>query len=242
MTIGETAWAAYLDRMRRINEAAASQMEEWISRNGTEDEEAMIDYAFALATKYGEASAAMAAEMYDAVAEFSGVSLPAAVPAETASYAETAKAVMGTRKIGSEEIIADAVGRMVKMAGVDTTMRNAYRDHAEWAWIPAGDTCAFCLTLASLGWQPASKDAMRGGHAEHIHANCDCTYAVRFDRRSNVSGYNPEKLKSQYYSSGDTPEERINAIRRRLYAENREEINAQKRAAYARRTGKEENT
>ena len=121
------------------------------------------------------------------------------------------------------------VSRLVKRAGADTTLKNALRDGAEWAWVPQGDTCAFCLTLASRGWQKASQAAIKGGHAEHIHANCDCEYAIRFDGRSTVAGYDPDKYLRQYRAAGSD----VNALRRVNYAANRERINAQKRAAYA---------
>lgn len=60
------------------------------------------------------------------------------------------------------------------------------------------DTCAFCITLASRGWQHASEAALKGGHAEHIHVNCDCEYVIRFDGYSTVAGYDPEKYLHQY--------------------------------------------
>ena len=91
------------------------------------------------------------------------------------------------------------------------------------------DICAFCITLASCGWQRASEAALRGGHAEHIHANCDCEYAIRFDGYSTVAGYDPEKYLRQYRGTGSD----VKAMRRMDYAKNRERINAQKRAAYA---------
>lgn len=233
MTISRKIWNAYISKLRAINDKAVADMWAWLDANGIENADAMIDYAFALSTKYGNASAAMAAEMYDAAVELSGLIYPAAVPAEPATIGEVAKAVVGTAKTGNVEIISGAVGRLVKMAGVDTTMQNALRDGAEWAWIPVGDTCAFCITLASRGWQKASKKAIKGGHAEHIHANCDCTYAIRFDSSSNVEGYDPDKYLAMYDDQpGNDPEQKINSLRRRLYAENREEILAQKRSAY----------
>ena len=84
-----------------------------------------------------------------------------------------------------------------------------------------------------------SKKALKNGHAEHIHSNCDCTYAVRFDGKSGVAGYDPKKYEDMYYGAdGDTPQDRINAIRRMKYQENKDRINAQKRAAYAERKEK----
>jgi hypothetical protein len=127
--------------------------------------------------------------------------------------------------------VAQIIGRKVKQAGADTTLKNAIRDGAEFAWVPHGDTCAFCMTLASRGWQTASKAALKGGHAEHIHSNCDCEYAIRFSDRDGVRGYEPNRYKRIYDSHGGD----INAIRREQYQANKEKINAQKREAYAAR-------
>lgn len=223
--------------------------------------QACIDFGYALATKYGEAAAAVACEMYDLIAQTAAGMLPAAEPAATATYEETAKAVNGTMKTGNNEVIASSISRLVKMAGVDTTMHNAIRDHAEWAWIPSGDTCSFCITLASRGWQSASKAQLKGNHAEHIHANCDCTFAIRFNSNTDVEGYDPDKYKQMYddantdtrgkitrhrdkngvlkdYKQSRT-DAKINAMRREAYAENSEKINAQKRSAYAKRMERE---
>ena len=65
-----------------------------------------------------------------------------------------------------------------------------------------------------------SKDAMKGGHAEHIHSNCDCQYTIRHDPRMTVSGYDPDRYLSMYqHAEGRTPQERINSMRREAYAE-----------------------
>lgn len=239
MRLSERSWLSYIDRLRTINDRAADAMTAWMRQNPAASTDELIEYAYAIATRYGEAAATLACEMYDRTAAAQGAAVPPAEPAATATYQETAKAVQGTAKV-SEMEVPQTVGRLVKQAGVDTTMQNAIRDGAEWAWIPHGDTCAFCITLASNGWQRASRAAMKGGHAEHIHANCDCTYAVRFDRKSTVAGYDPGQYRRMYdQAEGSTPEQKINAMRRAFYAENAEEINAQKRSAYAKRRERE---
>ena len=243
MTISSESWNKFINRLSTISTKAADELLRFIdSRGGLDaiDRYALIDFAYGLSTKYGEAAGALAAEMYDAVALASDVALPSALPAETASIGEVAKAINGTLKTGNAEIVASSVYRLVKMTGVDTTMQNALRDGAEWAWIPSGDTCAFCITLASRGWQKASKAALKGGHAEHIHANCDCTYAIRFDKNSDVQGYAPNRYLRMYENAdGSTPNEHINSMRRDAYAQNREKINEQKRDAYAKRKERE---
>lgn len=243
MTISRRIWQRYIDGLRKVNDEAARLASQYLSTHNVltpEGTDALIEYCYALATKYGEAAAELAAQMYDALAAATGAAVAPALPAETATMQEVAQAVVGTMKTGNSEIVSSSVGRLVKMAGVDTTMQNALRDGAEWAWIPVGDTCAFCITLASRGWQRASRKALKGGHAEHIHANCDCTYAIRFDGRSGVEGYDPSAYADLYQDAdGTTPAQKINAMRREFYAENRETINAQKRSAYAKRVERE---
>ena len=168
--------------------------------------------------------------MYDALAEAANAGVPAAEPAEPADYGEVARMVNATKNQNPANL-PNGVSRMVKRAGADTTLKNAVRDGAEWAWVPHGDTCPFCITLASNGWQKASSKVLKGGHAQHIHANCDCEFAIRFDRNTTVAGYDPEKYLKQYRDAGGD----INKMRRVQYAANKERINAQKRAAYAER-------
>ena len=243
MKISKKDWQKYIARLRNVNERAADRIAEYIRTHDISTEEglkALLDYSYAVATEYGEAATELACQMYDAVAQASGVNVPAAEPAATATYGETARAVRGKMfDTVDPDAVAASVGRLVKTAGVDTTMQNALRDGAEWAWVPSGDTCAYCLMLASQGWVRASRDAIRNGHAEHIHNNCDCTFQVRFNNKTSVEGYDPDALYDEYIGSGETRMERLNAIRRKLYARDRDRINEQKREAYRRRKAQE---
>lgn len=238
MYISTKDWLAYIAKLRALNEHAAAEMQEFVRKNGFINTQALIDFGYGLSTKYGEGSAALSAAMYDAIAMLEGAQVPAAVPAKTASYQEVAKTVQGITNVSqNENMLANAIGRLVKQAGADTTLQNARRDGAYFAWVPVGDTCPFCIALASRGWQKQSYKAMRNGHAEHIHANCDCTYAVTFNGETGVQGYDPAAYEAMYYGAdGGKPQDKINAMRRAQYAENKDKINAQKRAAYALRT------
>lgn len=224
----QASWDDYVERLSKLSKKAGEQMREYIDQHGTNDPDGLIAYANALVVKYSEGSAELAAQMYDAIAVLQGAAIAAAEPAAVVEYGTVAKAVNGL--IDNPEQIQHAVERLVKLAAADTTLKNAKRDGAEFAWIPHGDTCAFCITLASNGWQNASKAALKGGHAEHIHANCDCEYAIRFNSDMEVSGYDSERYRAQYYEAGG-----LNGLRRVQYAKNKDRINAQKRAAYAKR-------
>lgn len=235
MQITAKTWNEYITRLSRLNQKAGQLMRQYIDTHGTGDADALITYAAALVTKYGEGSAELACQMYDALAEAANAGVPAAEPAEPADYGEVARMVNATKNQNPTNL-PNGVSRLVKRAGADTTLKNAVRDGAEWAWVPHGDTCPFCITLASNGWQKASSKVLKGGHAEHIHANCDCEFAIRFDHNTTVAGYDPGKYLAQYNAAGGD----INKMRRVNYAANKERINAQKRAAYAARRLREQ--
>ena len=81
---------------------------------------------------------------------------------------------------------------------------------------------------------------MKGDHAQHIHANCDCTFAVRFDEKSSYDSYNPDKYAEIYYSAeGSSSKDKINAIRRENYKVNGDKIREQRRIAYAEKKARE---
>lgn len=235
-TISREEWNRYVRLLRNVNERAAMDIVGFMRNRLLHDSTSnavetltdlqykeLIDYAYAVVQKYGEAAGALAAEMYDVTAELEGVLLPPAELAPLANYGDVAKAVRGTMNVSRNvEEIASAATRWVKMAAADTTLHNAQRDGAQFAWIPSGDTCAFCLTLASRGWQYMSKNALKNGHAEHIHSNCDCQYTVRHDRSLTISGYDPDAYLSMYqHAEGSTPREKINSMRREAYARNK---------------------
>lgn len=214
--------------LSQINEAAADAMLKKLNTyEGNTDD--LIEYAYAVTSQYGNASAALSAAMYDIFADIEGATVPPAEMADVPTVHEVAKTVNGVLKTSQNpNEMAGAVSRLVKRTGADTTLKNAQRDHAQFAWVPSGDTCAFCITLASRGWQYMSKNALKNGHAEHIHSNCDCTYAIRFDKNTTIEGYDPKVYQDMYYGAeGKTPEQKINSMRRKFYAENKDIVGAE---------------
>ena len=223
MRISEKEWKKYVDKMAKINSAASNLMKEWIKKHGFGDDKALLDYAYSLTSHYGEAIGELACQMYEEIADAQGVIIPPAEIAELPEYGEVAKAVHGTMNT-SLKLVPSTIGRLVKQVGADTTLKNAIRDRAEFAWVPNGDTCAFCITLASRGWQRTSKKSMKNGHAIHIHAHCNCEYAVRFDSESTIEGYDPEKYLEMYKNADPNGnyQSKINALRRQMYAEKKQ--------------------
>jgi hypothetical protein len=227
MRVDQAEWKKYISDLRKVSDKAVEEFEKFTISNGgyaNISRTKLIDYAYALTQKYGEATAALSAEMYDSIATAQKVLVPAAIPAEPAGYSEVAKTVNGIIKnTGSEAVLNQSVGLLVKDAGQKTTIQNARRDHAEIAFYCSGDTCAYCITLAGQGWKPASKSQLdKDGEPAHLHANCDCTYAVRFNDSLKYDGYDPSEYAKMYYDAeGKTSKEKINSMRRKFYAENK---------------------
>ncbi len=236
MYISTNDWQTFVRKLSAINTKAGEAVVDYIQQNGFGDTDALIGYCYRVAEYYGAASAEMAAIMYDTITDLENAFYPAAELAPGPTYGDVAKAVNGTLKTSQNpNEIGGAVARLVKQTGQDTIMFNGIRDGAEFAWIPSGDTCAYCIMLASRGWQRISDRALKNGHAEHIHSNCDCTYMVRHSDSLNVRGYDPGKYKRMYDNAGgSTWQEKLNSMRRDFYAE--------KRSAYAESRAEEMNT
>ena len=120
MYLSEAAWTGYIHKLAALNRKASNQMLQWMETHIYDTTDELIAYAYALATKYGEGSAALSCEMYDLIAELqSRVLRPPAVPAETASYETVAKTVNGVIK-ESDRLVPAVVGRLVKQAPCKT--------------------------------------------------------------------------------------------------------------------------
>lgn len=237
INVSEDAWNRYNDGLTKLNDITKGKVSDYIETHEVDSYEgrrALIDYCYALVTKYGEAAAELACQMYDAMSELEGANVEPAEPAELSTYEQVAKAVNGTMSnVLRFEVTAAAIARCVKLAGQDTTLKNAARDKAYFAWIPVGDTCPFCLAIAAEGWNIASEKAMSGGHAKHIHGNCNCSYAIKHKQDTNYKSYNPQKYQDiMSQAEGTTEEEKLNSIRRMEYDKNAAKIRAQKRSAY----------
>ena len=82
---------------------------------------------------------------------------------------------------------------------------------------------------------------MSGGHAEHIHGNCNCSYAIRHDNDTSYASYDPSEYQDiMDGAEGKTETDKLNYLRRQNYAENKDEINEQKRISYRARVLAEE--
>ncbi len=224
MQISAADWNRYINRLAKVNEAAANQMREYIRRHGTDNVDALIQMANAIATKYGEAAAAVTCDMYDAIAEAQGAELAPAVPAMTPSIEETGNVVRSAMR-RAPAILADEIGKLVKKTSTRTMRKNAARDDALMALVPRGDGCPFCKMLGSRGWEPAR--ASKSFEA-HLHSNCRCEYVVRFGDDLEVEGYDPDALYEEFQQYEGSWDEKMKAMRQAQSGQYKETVGIKK--------------
>lgn len=210
MQISAADWNRYINRLAKVNEAAANQMREYIRRHGTDDVDALIQMANAIATKYGEAAAAVTCDMYDAIAEAQGAELAPAVPAMTPSIEETGNVVRSALERAPASLAAE-IGKLVKKTSTRTMRKNAARDDALMALVPCGDGCPFCKMLGSRGWKPARESK---SFEAHLHKDCRCEYVVRFGDDLEVEGYDPDALYEEFQQYEGSWDEKMKAMKR----------------------------
>ncbi|MBQ9002197.1 MAG: hypothetical protein IJ087_10120 [Eggerthellaceae bacterium] len=251
--VSKRAWEGYTRRLEAQRAAAYDDAYEWVVRNvpsrGRLDMKRLRLMMVEAANHHGKSTAALAATWFDQMARAEGADAMKAVPVnDTAKTRVKRMAICSNKALpkleagdveGFARAIASAVAADVKRQATNTVMLNAQKNGAEYAWIPGGaETCAFCIALAANGWQPAAKATAMGEHADHIHDNCECEFAIRFNESTEYGAYDAQKYADIYGDAdGRSSQDKINSIRRELYAENRDKINEQHRERYAAMNG-----
>ena len=240
MRISRESWALYQRAHRELQGAARKELDVFFNSlpDGAGMEganlRALQEKCVELVMKYGTADATLSASFYDEIMAMQGANVPEC-PVLSPDDAFVAQDVAdAAAKATSNEAMRSLVGSVVsghvKRSGIRSMQAAALRDRVAWAWVCIGDTCAFCRTLGSRGWQAASKAVRAGRHAEHIHDNCDCQFVVKAPGRVlEIEGYDPDALLDEYDdANGD-----LNAMRRSSYTpEYAAQRNARRRELY----------
>lgn len=244
MRVSRRAWRRYQQAHRALQDAAKRELEDYFDSLpwDTDEQRAMRMLqlkAVELAERYGTADATLSAGFYDEVMAAQGASVrPAPVLSPNVSYVvrDVSDAVhRATSQETAKGLSCSALSGHVKRAGIRSMQAAAQRDHAQWAWVCIGDSCAFCRALGSQGWQVASRRVMAGSHADHIHDNCDCQFAVSKPGETlDIEGYDPDALLEEYEAAdGHGSKGQINSMRRADYTQEfADQRNARRRELY----------
>lgn len=189
------------DAQAKVRPALESLLSSW-ERGGGGDVASLRERAYetieAVLGYYADTcAAARAAEYYDAVRASQGF------PGKYRAVAESMRdpdATLGAVRYfigkvveGAPEVFVSRcvtrVDEEIRRAANRCVAHNARKDPAKpwYARVPRGETCGFCLMLASFGFYAKTKAA-----AEHSHAHCDCRIVPGFDGVTTVKGYDPD--------------------------------------------------
>lgn len=195
------------DAQAKVRPALESLLRSW-EQGGGGDVAAIRERAYetieAVLGYYADTcAAARAAEYYDAVRASQGF------PGKYQAVAESLRdpdATLGAVRYFVGKVVENAPEVFVSMCltRVDEEIRrsanrcvahNARKDPAKprYARVPRGETCGFCLMLASFGFYAKTEEA-----AEHSHAHCDCRIVPGFNGETTVRGYDPDGMYERY--------------------------------------------
>ncbi len=195
--------AAYEAVSRRVS----SFLETFPGASVAEVREFTIEVVTAAVAAYGDAAAACAADLYDQMAEAAGASVSPAIldTSDVGEFIEeqiryqAVKLVSGDAH-GFVEMAAKKAKAQTQRRANSTMTRNVKRDGVRYARVPmGGETCTFCLMLASRGF--VYKSAKTAGKGRHYHDNCRCKVVPQFGkggRATKVEGYDPDELYEQW--------------------------------------------
>jgi hypothetical protein len=200
---------------RQISRLAARDVRRLWASLDTDDalqvREALEDVLPDLVTAYGELSATVAADWYDAMREQAGAAgrFSAVLAGTFAVDAVRANARHAIGPLFSATPEPDAAlslleletDRMVLQPGRETATLSARKDPAKprYARVPSNPSpCAFCTMLASQGAVYHSEAAAGPLGSDKYHAACGCQPVAIYDGQAYPEGYDPDAMYQQY--------------------------------------------
>lgn len=182
----------------------------------------LIDAALRVIESYGVQGKELGAQWYDFCASKAGVPADAASiePMDLQGYQFALEDLVSSfdlDEIDAEEMyrrITEMVGDVAANTSRDAVYENMVRDQfldwrldpndrrVRYARIPVGETCAWCIMLASLGAWYLSYESAGGLDPDHFHAHCDCV-VVPYATPDDIPGYASSlgRYRDMYYTA-----------------------------------------
>lgn len=173
---------------------------EWRQGDIAECRAALVDALLLAMPAYTDAAAQAGADFYDAVRAceageamgalaFSGFD-PEAFEGAVRAFVQDVVDGKPAEQLNGKVI--DRVDRDIRRSANISVAENARRDplKPKYARVPSGgETCEFCIMLASRGAVYGTVEA-----ASHAHPGCDCRVVPSFDGGYDIEGYDPDGL------------------------------------------------
>ena len=178
--------------------------------------EALEEFLPLLVARYGDAAASVAAEWFERTYRASPVL--ASLPPDEQIRASTRWGVGplfgGDGDQAAFDLLAGVVDQAVRQTAQDSLIESAASHGRGWARVPVGDTCAFCLMLASRGYVYGSAES--AGQARKFHPYDDCQIVP--EDGDPPEGYDPDELYGRYLDArreagSGSPKKILSALR-----------------------------
>ena len=194
----------------QLVEYAIEEFNYWVHEGMTKQE--LMQIATTIGEKYSLLGSELGAQWYDLCSQLAEIE---AEPAELRTMTpqqvtESAQAAIDRAETGILEdvfrtYLQDVINNSIRATGDANLMRDYERGLSGGGWcrVPVGETCAFCLILASQGAWYKSKETALGTSPDHYHRGCNCIAVYHADANS-IKGYKElEKYKQMYYGADD---------------------------------------
>lgn len=200
---------SFSDVSKKLQNAAKAELLEYLNDDMSEDEVAEI--AQMLAAKYRMLGAELGAQWYDYCAKIAGVDVERAYveQPDSESLGRRSRALAAAvPTVNVQQVLSEWLANEVVASIRETGDANLWRDYrrgtkgGRWARVPVGETCAWCLILASNGAYYVSEETALGSTPDHYHKNCNCI-AVYYADAESLGGYASTfaRYKNMYYTA-----------------------------------------
>ena len=201
---------AFSNVSAQLAQAAIDEFESEIWDGITFDE--AMEIAKRIAEKFAFYGAELGAQWYDFCSQVAGVDVPPAelYPLEAEDIATSAEAYkQDAQGKTPSQVFDEFLNEQIQKSIRTTGSANLHRDYnrgrvpGKWARVPVGETCAFCLMLASQGAFYVSYKSAGGFDPDHYHKQCDCKPVFHASAES-IAGYKElDDYKRMYYDADD---------------------------------------
>lgn len=216
----------YSGRVKTVTDQAVDELARRIANIGATEPERRARFirmhVRAVAEEYGLQEQELGAQWYEFCAKAAGVDVDTAIVndidyerldsyfqsvLEEYENGEKEWSEVEQRVFDSFESQMRELERGTILDNLDRDVRNSRRWRqtrraamkAGYARVPVGETCAWCLMLASLGYYYRSEETALGVEPDHYHEHCDCI-AVPYNAPDAIDGYDDYNLYFDMYA------------------------------------------
>lgn len=191
----------------QLTEAAVDELMDYLYEGISREE--VVEIAAEIAGKYAMLGEELGAQWYDLCTSLAGIKAEPAIvePVSPERMSAWARATFTGETIAKEFVrsfIQDIINDSIRETGSANLHRDYERGIAKGKWcrVPVGDTCAWCMMLASNGAYYLSKEsAIIAADGDKYHNHCDCKPVYHADA-NDIQGYSKlATYKRKYYDA-----------------------------------------